>query len=216
MTSPPKPLISAVLFDYGLVLSGPPDPAAWADMRHITGFSEEALHASYWHSRHAYDQGHLTGRSYWQQVTSNCRPALTPEALDHLLEADLRLWTQLNQPMLEWAKLLQGKGIKTGILSNLGDAMAAGVIAKFEWLAAFDHCTWSHTLKMAKPDLEIYRRAASGLATPLANILFIDDKPENVVAARLAGMASLQYNEHNAFLHALAELGLDHLLPATV
>ena len=50
MSHMPPPLnahpVRAVLFDYGLVLSGPPDPAAWTQMKQIFGASQQDLHAA--------------------------------------------------------------------------------------------------------------------------------------------------------------------------
>lgn len=212
MTSPHKTSIQAILFDYGRVLSAPPDPAAWSDMRRLTGLPEESLQSAYWALRHTYDQGHLTGRAYWQQVTTACIPKLSEEDLDQLLEADTRLWTQLNTPMVAWAQHLQRAGFKTGVLSNLGDAMAAGILARFDWLAAFDHCTWSYMLKMAKPDPAIFLHAADGLKTPPSAILFIDDLPDNVAAARKIGMVAIEYSNHQDFLNQMRNLGLADLL----
>ena len=63
--------VDAVLFDYGQVLSGPPDPAAWAVLRAVSGLDEERLHAAYWKFRHDYDRGALTGRSYWDAVAAD-------------------------------------------------------------------------------------------------------------------------------------------------
>ena len=206
------PSIQAVLFDYGQVLSAPPDPAAWSDMCGITGLPEEALHAAYWEPRHAYDAGHLSGREYWARVTSTCTPALPQTRVDHLLAADIRLWTQLNDPMIAWARFLQRRGMKTGILSNIGDEMAAGINTKFPWIADFHHCTWSHTLNTAKPDPAIYLHAASGLDTAPGNILFIEDREDNIVAAREVGMVAIQYQDHQSFVDEMKALALDHLL----
>lgn len=215
MLSKHKPSIQAVLFDYGQVLSAPPDPAAWSEMRRLTGLNEQDLHAAYWEPRHAYDAGHLSGRDYWQRVTSTCTPALPETHLDHLLDADVRLWTQLNDPMIAWAQSLQRSGIKTGILSNIGDEMATGIITKFPWIAGFQHCTWSHALKTAKPDPTIYLHAAAGLDTAPADILFIDDREDNIAAARQVGMVAIQYRDHQSFLEEMKALSLDHLLQST-
>ncbi len=213
MHSPSPPSIEAVLFDYGMVLSGPPDPAAWSEMIRLTSLSEDAFHTAYWAPRHAYDEGHLTGEAYWRKVTQSCTAPLPDAALSDLLAADITLWTQPNFPMIQWAEHLQQSGIKTGILSNLGDAMASGVLRKFSWLSHFTHCTWSHTLKIAKPDPAIYRHAAQGLNTPPASILFIDDRAVNIAAARSTGMFAIEYSSHTAFLQEIEHLGLGHLLP---
>ncbi len=204
--------VKAVLFDYGMVLSAPPDPAAWARIRTITSLDEDILHREYWAYRHAYDRGDLTVEAYWHKAAAGAGIVLTPTQLTELIAADLDLWSQINEPMLEFAQRLQRAGVRTGILSNIGDAMSAGLVAKYDWLSAFDHRTWSHALNLAKPEPAIYLHAAEGLHTPPANILFIDDKTENIEAALAVGMQAIRYTTHNAFEHEMHTRGLDHLL----
>jgi putative hydrolase of the HAD superfamily len=209
--------IQAVLFDYGMVLSGPPDPAAWQRMRAISGLSEEALHDAYWAYRHDYDRDTLSASTYWPSVAKHAGTAFTSEQVAGLIAADIDLWTQLNPPMLAWAQSLQRAGIHTGILSNIGDAMTEGLLKKFDWLKAFDHCTWSYSLKLAKPEAAIYLHAAEALKTPAANVLFIDDKRENIDAACAIGMQAIQYhyNDHATFEKDLKSCGLEYLLRPT-
>ncbi len=203
------PAIEAVLFDYGLVLTGPPDPAAWERMKQLTGHDEAALHAAYWAPRHAYDRGDLTGFAYWSQVAG---PEAQDPVLTQLIQADTDLWTVPNQPMIEWALRLQRAGIRTGILSNLGDAMMHGVLDRFPWLSGFHHLTWSHTLNLAKPEPAIYAHAAAGLGTVPERILFVDDRADNIEAAGRAGMQTLRYSTHEAFLAEMQSRGLNSLL----
>jgi putative hydrolase of the HAD superfamily len=204
--------IDAVLFDYGLVLTGPPDPAARIRMQHVLNVDEPSLQTAYWQHRDAYDRGALSGVAYWHQVASDLHRILDASSLAALLQADNALWTQPNQPMIDWARSLQRSGIKTGILSNIGDEMEAGIRARFPWLAGFIHHTFSHRLGIAKPDPAIYLHAAQGLQTPPAHILFVDDKPENIQAARSAGMIAVQYSGHDAFVSEMKRLGLASLL----
>ncbi len=199
--------IKAVLFDYGMVLSGPAHPPVWEQMQTLTGLSAEAFDAAYWAPRRDYDRGALTGRAYWQAVS----PASDDATIDLLLEADTDLWTQPNLPMLAWARELQRAGIRTGILSNLGDLMTEGVLSRFDF-SAFDHRTWSHATGHAKPEPEIYAHAIAGLATPPGEILFLDDREENIAGARAAGLQTLLYTTHEAFESEMRERGLGSLL----
>jgi len=207
----PSVPIQAVLFDYGMVLSGPPDPVAKARMHAITSLDEDTFHAAYWAPRHAYDRGDRTGQSYWRAVGHEAGLDLNPEQVAALIDADTELWTQVNQPMIDWAARLQAAGIRTGILSNLGDAMTAGIVAKFDWLADFDHRVWSHTLNLAKPEPAIYRAAAEGLGVPPANILFIDDREDNVAAGIAFGMQVIRYTTQPEFEHELNDRGFGYL-----
>jgi putative hydrolase of the HAD superfamily len=206
--------VKAVLFDYGMVLSAPPDAAAWQRMRTLTGFDEETLHREYWAPRHDYDRGAFTGTAYWHHIATQAGTTFSPTQVTSLIAADVDLWGQLNPSMIDWVQRLQHAGIRTGILSNMPDAMEAGLRARHSWIEAFDHHTWSHALNLAKPELEIYRHAAEGLATPSANILFLDDKSENIDAAIAAGMQAIQYHfhEHAAFEREMQTRGLTHLL----
>ena len=204
--------IDAVLFDYGQVLSGPPDATAWARMRAVTGLGEDALHKGYWAFRHEYDRGTLTGRAYWHAVANHAGVTFDAEQVAALLDADVALWTQLNLPMVEWSARLQSAGMRTGILSNIGDAIADGILARLPWLARFDHCTWSYALRMAKPEAAIYVATAMALKTPPAGILFIDDKEENIAAAEAAGMLAIHYTGHTEFEDTMRARGFGMLL----
>jgi putative hydrolase of the HAD superfamily len=207
--------IEAVLFDYGMVLSGPPDLTAREEMMRVLGVDEARFREMYWKHRDAYDRGTLSGIAYWQKVADELHKPLSANSLNELLDADNALWTQPNQPMIEWAAALQRAGIKTGILSNIGDAMEAGIRARFPWLDEFAHHTFSHRLGIAKPDLAIYRHAAEGLGVAPSAVLFIDDREENIAAAREAGMTVVQYSRHERFVEQMQQLGLGSLLTPT-
>ena len=204
--------VDTVLFDYGLVLTGPPDSAAWAQMREVSGLNEDALHETYWHFRHDYDRGALNGTAYWNAVAERAGTSFNAEQITTLEALDVDLWTVPNQPMIAWVQRLQRAGVRTGILSNIGDAIAEGIVARLPWLADFYHCTWSHALSLAKPDPEIYRKTAELLHTPPDRILFIDDREENVQAARSLGMQAVRYTTQHEFERAMHERGYGALL----
>ena len=205
--------IHAVLFDYGMVLSGRPNPVAWSRMRTIAGLSEDLLHREYWAHRHPYDRGDLIGQTYWNKVAAGANITLTPTQIDQLIAADVEFWGELNPPMIDWAQRLQRAGIRIGILSNMPDVMAAGLLAKHgDWINKFDHHTWSYALNLAKPEPAIYHHAVEGLGTPPDQILFIDDRADNIEAALAAGMQAIQYTDHSIFEHEMQARGLTSLL----
>jgi len=207
-----EPRIDAVLFDYGQVLSGPPNPTAWAMLREVSGLDEERLHEAYWKFRHDYDRGALTARTYWEAVATHAGVTFDAVQMAELLAVDIDVWSQLNPPMVEWAQRLQRAGVRTGILSNIGDAIGEGVVARMPWLDGFDYCGWSHAMRTAKPDPAIYLLAAEALKTAPCNILFIDDRAENIAAAAKLGMQTVHYTTHDAFKRTMRERGLAWLL----
>ena len=204
--------IHAVLFDYGLVLSGPPNSEAWARLQRLTGLDAPALHREYWAYRDDYDRGILTADAYWNIVAKAAGTVFDGATRTRLKEEDVNLWTDLNEPMVAWVARLHDAGVRTGILSNIGDAMAEGIRAKFDWIGRFHHTLWSHSLRMLKPEPAIYLAAANGLKTAPQHILFIDDRIENIRAAEAAGMTGIVYASHPGFVEEMQSRGFDDLL----
>ncbi len=204
--------ISAVLFDYGMVLSKVPEPMNWRLLEQVLDADEEAFQTAYWKYRDAYDRGTLSATMYWEVVARELGKPINAAVVQALIDADTIVWTQPNLVMMEWAAGLNSAGIKTGILSNIGDAMEVGVLARFPVLAKFTHHTFSHRLGIAKPDAAIYGHAVKGLGVPVGEILFVDDREENIVAARTAGMIAVQYTGHKTFVEEMQRMGLEWLL----
>lgn len=200
--------IHAVLFDFGKVLTLAPNQAAWERMREIGKLSETQLEERYWALRDDYDAGLFTGDVYWQRIAGR---ELRPDELSALKTADVDLWTDMNAPMLDWVAALHKAGFPTGVLSNMPDAMAEGLCARFDWIGNFDHTIWSHALKMRKPDPAIYAEAVKGLKVPATYILFIDDKQENIDAAEAAGMQAILYRDHEQFVQEMNSRGFGYL-----
>ena len=204
--------ISAVLFDYGMVLSNVPEATDWRALERVLGADERSFQEAYWKYRDAYDRGALSAASYWETMARDLEKTVDAEVLKELIDADTAVWTRPNMEMMEWAARLGRAGIKTGILSNIGDAMELGVLGRFPALAGFNHHTFSHRLGIAKPDAAIYRHAVEGLGVPAGKILFVDDREENIEAARAAGMVAVQYLGHPGFVEEMQRIGLGPLL----
>jgi len=209
------PQIRAVLFDYGLVLSGPPDPMAQQRMEAVLHTTHAQLRDAYWRHREDYDLGILNGVSFWRTVGAELGHPPTDDELTKLLQADLDLWTQPNLPMIDWAIALQSASVSTGILSNMGDAMEAGITDRFPWISGFQRRVFSHRVGIVKPDERIYRLTIAEVGQPADAVLFIDDRIENVEAARATGMFAIQYTNHEDFLREFYGSNLTGLpLPA--
>jgi len=204
--------IRAIIFDYGMVLSQPADPAAHARMVAISGLPAEALDRAYWRHRHEYDLG-LTGAQFWSRVAADNAATFTHQQIEALIEADVLMWTSVNEEMLSWVIALQNAGFRTAILSNMTHEIMTFMCREHGWLAHFNHLTWSCELGMAKPDPAIYLHTCEKLGVAPAEALFLDDKPENVAAARATGLHALQFTSVEQLRRDLESSGLDTELP---
>jgi len=205
--------LRAVIFDYGMVLTGPPDSGVHAELVRITGLPAEKLDPLYWADRQAFDEGRLNGQTYWQGFVQKAGLALSPAAIEELIHWDAQLWMTLNAPMLAWAAALKARGMRTAILSNMGDTVLQAMEREFDWLGRFDVLVWSYQLHMAKPDPAIYRYALEKLGTQPAETLFIDDRQVNVEAAAALGIKALVFTTVDQLRADLIAQGLDKDLP---
>lgn len=196
-----------------MVLSGVPDPEAHAALLRITGLPVDRFEPLYWADRHAYDEGKLTGLTFWQKFLRDAGLKLPPGTAEELNLWDGRLWTTENPAMLAWQKTLKDRGFLTGILSNMGDSVLANIERTFDWPHRFDVLVWSYQLRMAKPNPAIYRHILNELGTQPAETLFIDDRLVNVEAAQALGMIAIQFSTVERLRSDLVAAGLDSELP---
>jgi putative hydrolase of the HAD superfamily len=205
--------LRAVVFDYGMVLTGPPEPKAHSELVRITGLTSDRLDHFYWADRHAFDEGKLNGLAYWRKVTGDAGLALDDEAIEALSLWDARMWTTQNDAMLAWQPMLKQRGILTAILSNMGDTVLANMQRELLWLDRFDVQVWSYQLRMAKPDLAIYEYVLKQLGTRPDETLFLDDKQVNIDAANAVGMRAVLFTDVDHLRADLMAMGLDKELP---
>ena len=205
--------LRAVIFDYGMVLTCPPLPEAWAAMLRITELSDARLRELYWGFRHEYDEGKLTGLTFWQKVNDVAGLSLSAVEIDKLNDWDARMWTIENPAMLKWQQQVSERGLRTAILSNMGDNIHNRMMKVFNWLPRFDVLVWSYLLGTAKPDEAIYRHALRELNLRPEEVLFLDDKAPNIDAARALGMHCHQFTTVESLRKDLVAQGLDMDLP---
>jgi len=205
--------LRAVVFDYGMVLTGPQDPEAHAALLRITDLPLGRFESLYWADRHAYDEGKLTGIAFWQKFLREAGLPPNQAMAEELNLWDARMWTTENPAMLSWQLALKQRGLLTGILSNMGDNVLDNMKRTFDWLPRFDVLVWSYQLLLAKPDPAIYHYLLKELGTRPEETLFIDDRLVNVEAAQALGMKALEFTTVDHLRADLIAQGLDALLP---
>ena len=98
--------------------------------------------------------------------------------------------SSINEKFLAFAKSLKNNGHLIGILSNL--TPETSMCIDKNQLKDFDYHFYSNSLKMSKPNNEIYQHVCDHISSK--NILFIDDKQENLNAAESYGIDTILFN----------------------
>lgn len=183
-----------MLLDYGQVLSTAPPDDEWAELRRAAGtVGEDAdrFHSIYWEHRPGYDRADLTAQEYWARVLG--RPAANGE-LDELIRLDVAVWLHPHEPSVGAAHRAGKRGWRLALFSNAPVEVAAG-IAALEWLESFEQRFFSCQLRRIKPEPEAYEKVIRGLAADPADIVFFDDRADNVDAARRLGIDARLFTE---------------------
>jgi glucose-1-phosphatase len=135
-----------------------------------------------------YERGEISTDEFFAAVQAIC-----PNPLN--MEMARRLWTEIFTPdhkLLALAQKLSGT-YQIGILSNTSP-LHWEYLLKSYGLQKFAHSLMpSFRLGLMKPEPEIYHRAEEILGVSGAEIVFFDDRPENVQGARDAGWQAVHY-----------------------
>ena len=102
-----------------------------------------------------------------------------------------------NPPMLELVRALPRPRV---LLSNTNRLHVEWIDAQFpEVRPLFDHCVFSHEVRLLKPDPAIYHHVESLTGLPPERHLFTDDILENVAAAEACGWRAHQFRDAESY-----------------
>ncbi|HWE84587.1 MAG TPA: HAD family phosphatase [Terracidiphilus sp.] len=205
--------LRAVIFDYGMVLTSQPDQEAHDAMVRITGLNPDEFEKLYWTDRHAYDEGKLTGVAFWEKFARDSGIGFTPAELAELNRLDARMWTTQNPVMVTWQRQLKERGLRTAILSNMGDSVLESIERTYAWIHNFDVLVWSFQLGMAKPEPAIYLETLKRLGTKPEETMFVDDRRVNIDAARALGLVAMEFTTPEGLRQDLIAAGFEGKLP---
>ena len=145
------------------------------------------------------------------------RDTIYAEAARHpQWEAALRLWhdrwIDICAPAIAGSaallRALRAKGIPVFSLTNFGAETLLLAEARYPFLTEFDRKFVSAHLGVLKPEPAIYQALEDGSGLSGAELLFTDDKPENVAAAAARGWRTHLFEHPQGWARRLVAEGL--------
>jgi putative hydrolase of the HAD superfamily len=137
----------------------------------------------------------------WNLYDSFERGAISVDAFAEAVEKSLGRKFERRRFLEIWNSVIQGPvaGIEPLVermaaavplyaLTNSNEAHMSHALETYEWLGHFRKIFTSHELKARKPEPEIYRAVVAALGVPAGEILFVDDREENVAGAKKVGL----------------------------
>jgi FMN phosphatase YigB (HAD superfamily) len=110
-------------------------------------------------------------------------------------------------PMIELHAELRRRGFKTYIFSNTNDLAIEHIRRNFPFFQNFDGYIFSYEVKAMKPDAPIYAALEAMTGKPSAEILYIDDRPENITAGAARGWRTILHKSPEKTHTALTAFG---------
>ncbi len=184
-----------LLCDYGEVLCLPQTLADREAIESFAQLSGTEFWASYWSHRRAYDRADLTAKEYWTAVLG---ASPTSAQLEAIIDVDAASWIHPNGATLNAASRSAERGVRLAIFSNAPFEIA-DAIASRDWLADFSPKVFSCHLGTVKPEPDAYLGALEALSARPDDVVFFDDRPENVLAARSIGMRAEVFTDPAQF-----------------
>jgi putative hydrolase of the HAD superfamily len=183
----------ALILDYGEVLSFPQSSEAMDRMAVRLGAPNDRFREAYWRHRHDYDMG-LAAARYWAAVADELAVAdRLPDVVAELIGLDVQSWTRYRDAVWTLASTARRAGIKTAVLSNGVPEIMAQVARDRDLQAHFDTVVVSCEVGCAKPEPAIYELTLARLGVSPSDALFVDDRADNIAAARTLGLDALHF-----------------------
>jgi len=110
--------------------------------------------------------------------------------------------------LIEWVQVLRKQGRETAILSNMPREISAHLRRTAAWLRLFDHLVFSGEHGHVKPEADLYRVCLKGLKAQPGEVLFFDDREDNVEGAREAGMHAVKFESIPQLMRDVEPYGL--------
>ncbi len=195
-----------VVFDYGEVISQSPSDADRALLLEIAGQDAAPFWEAYHRHRDALDRGDIRVIAYWRTIAAELGADWDLATIQRLWATDFRAWISVEPGTVQLIQELADGGTRVALLSNagydFGDAFRAAPFA-----SVMERVLVSAELGLLKPDPAIYERAVAELGIEPAQMVFIDNRADNVAGAESIGATGHVFTgveTLRAFLTALA------------
>lgn len=121
-------------------------------------------------------------------------------------------WAEMTLPHIDGSiallRALKSKGVAVFALTNSGASVFDAARQSQDFLQLFDRCYVSGAMGVMKPDPAMYKAVEDDCGLAPADMLFTDDKAENITAAARRGWRVHQFESWQGFAARLVAEGL--------
>jgi HAD superfamily hydrolase (TIGR01509 family) len=112
------------------------------------------------------------------------------------------------EPMVRLQAELQQRGMPAYVFSNTNELAAEHIRRSFPFYSKFDGCILSYEHGVMKPDARLYEVVERQSGRREAELLYLDDRPENIAAGAARGWQVILHESPEKSRAAIQKLGL--------
>jgi putative hydrolase of the HAD superfamily len=177
--------VKMVTFDYGGVICFTPSPEMRSEIVRLSGLSAEVLWELDRKYRGEWDRGTYDGIGHYRFMLAKAGVSLDDECLARIVQADIESWKHIDPAALRLIKDIKAAGLRFGILSNIPRDFPRDSVPAF---VEADIAVYSCDYGMIKPEAGIYEKLREKAGCLYEEIVFFDDRVDNVNKARELGI----------------------------
>lgn len=195
----------AVVFDFGGVLNS-------SNTEVLSQFLCKSFHLTpekYDRLKNEWREASKAGKKdeeFWMQYAKDHHISLSENWLKEF-KAAIRESIGINTNMYALVDKLKAQHIRVGLLSNIQERKGR-MIRENGFYAPFSPCLLSFELGVEKPDPVIFQALLKAMPFHPADIMFIDDKQENVDAAKKLGLDAVLFTSQEQLEKDLLDRGV--------
>jgi HAD superfamily hydrolase (TIGR01509 family) len=151
-----------------------------------------------------YETGLMSKREFFDEICSATGYGGTLDEFCHFF-ADIFVPIE---PMVKLHAQLSQRGYPTYIFSNTNELAVGHIRRSFPFFGNFDGYILSYEVRAMKPDPKIYEALEQMANRRGADILYLDDRPENVEAGATRGWQTILHEKPEVTRAAIEKLGM--------
>lgn len=198
--------IKVIVFDFGSVI-------AKTDKELVAQFIAETLHISKIEALNSLKQLKEEGengkkeKDFWIDYASANQINLPPQWQEKLDAVKLHSTREV-PGMVQLVKDLKKQGYQIALLSNILQCQAA-IKRRTGLYDLFHPLLLSYAIEVKKPNLKAYEILLKTLEMPPQSVIFIDNKKENIEAAKSLGIDSILFFNRDQLVGELKTRGIE-------
>ncbi|MDR2484651.1 MAG: HAD family phosphatase [Treponema sp.] len=198
----------AVVFDFGKVISFPPEDSVMEELAAIAGLEVNTMDGLVWKYRGEYDRGTVSAQEYYRTMLGSVGIFPDDAALERMIRIDLQSWTRINPETVALMEKVKRSGYILGILSNMPHDFLALARSSFPVFSLPQVSVFSCETGSIKPEKAIYRTLLDRVSCKAEEVVFFDDIQINIDAAKEAGIRAFLWKDPKTAWNVLQQAGI--------